>query len=487
VLQDDTVGARSEVPVTIQPAGGVSGATKISILSHHNGDKISGQLQLEGIGPALANLNIYEVSADPEDDSKWKLLANGDTDESGHFAIPVKLDTNQSSYKLRVLDDAHRNDSGVIELFRDTKAPDVEFAIAPEQAVQGDDITVTVTTEPSLPAGNVTVKIGDNSFALTERAGKPGTYGVILKAPVAGEYQPTVTAKDSAGNITQLQGKLTVLQPELAIVQNLVAEGVPSGVSLHWDPIVNDTVDSYVIYVGTGSTDFSSSLDTGHPVNEAKILRLSPGVPYFFAVTAKKGDRESKKGATATATPIGLGLRVTPQDAALKLDWQLPAGTPVSTFLVEYYVDDASQPCNPPWEQSCIPPNYEKRVLEGAPRTTVLHDLINGVTYHLRLTPIAENGDVMSELTEIADGTPAGGTDFHTAAGGSTYNPNDLPPDNGLHQGAPEVTSSGLPTLALWTLLAFVAFAVLFLWRRKRTQRLATQQFLHAMAGKYRT
>ena len=83
---------------------------------------------------------------------------------------------------------------------------------------------------------------------------------------------------------------------------------------------------------------------------------------------------------------------IDPEDSALFLEWAFPEEKPLSSFLLEYGAEKGTY--------------TERRVLNGALRAFTLRDLLNGVTYYVRLTPVATTGDVLSDLSAVNAGAP---------------------------------------------------------------------------------
>lgn len=456
---------RGQVEITVTADTGTNETRRIEILSHKNDQTIKGtNILLEGIGPKLANLIITGGKADTA----------GETDEDGKFSIPVELDPSYNEYTIRIQDDnvdpSLRFDSGNLHLVRDGTGPELQFAFDPEEPYEGQDLQLTVQAESGLPDVHVTLE--DRDIALSEDASEKGTYRVTLQAPAPGDYQPAVVAVDEAGNKTEVRGILHVSPRAIPPVQNLRAEPKTNGVDLLWDPVTEEGITSYLVYVGTGADNFSTTLDTQKPQEGASVLGLKPGVDYYFAVTAKKGELESSEKTVVKASPLGLALTVTPQDSALVLKWIYPEES-LGSFLLEYGVE---------------PGRYiERRQLNGDLRLYFLRDLLNGVTYYMRLTPVLTTGEAALDLSVTAEGTPvAGAPGFHPSAEDPVpFRPNTgLPNDNGLHAGAPSVPGSGVPPVALWGSIGASLVVFGFWWKRRR-MKLQTAAFLQDMHQRY--
>jgi hypothetical protein len=130
----------------------------------------------------------------------------------------------------------------------------------------------------------------------------------------------------------------------------------------------------------------------------------------------------------------------------------------------------------------------EKRILNGEMENVVLRDLLNDVTYFVRLTPITTTGDILEELATVGEGTPS--TDqpgFHASPSDPIpYVPGsviDTSPPN-VHQGAPITAMTGIPLSMKWmvTLIGIFVIGYAIHFRRKRE---AMSSFLRTMEHRY--
>jgi hypothetical protein len=307
------------------------------------------------------------------------------------------------------------------------------------------------------------------SYTLNETPSQPGTYTANFTAPVkVGTYQPLITATDSLGNKTEMLSNLTVKPKTPPTIQNLTAEAKMNSVALKWEQVEKDEADTYRVYVGDKADNFTYSLDTDASVSAATVAGLKQASTYYFAVTALKNDIESaEKSNIASATVLGLRLAVVPGDTNLMLQWSsMKKSTPLSTYLLEYGVEADNL--------------TEKRMINGNAESYTLRDLINGVTYSLRLTPITVPGEVLSDLAASAEGTP-NGAGFHSVAGsGSSFEiPPPLPPPT-------TVVKPGMPPIAWAGVVAGAAILLFGLvhWQRRRTLHV-TSAFMQDMQRRY--
>jgi fibronectin type 3 domain-containing protein len=399
--------------------------------------------------------------------------ATGDTDSQGLFAVPIQLDPNFNEYTLHISDNLGNEAS--LHLVRDTAPPIVGSAIfSPEKPEEGTNTLLVVQSEPGLPF--MALKMGEEEFQLKEDLTKPGIYQLLFTAPKAGDFQPIIRTTDQAGNALEMMVSFSVLSKMLPTVQNVKAEAHAGSVDLTWDAVKSEPVDKYRIYIAENGGEFSSNLDADAKTTKATVTGLNAGVPYTFAVTALKDTRESTKSEPVTATPLGLTMTVTPQKEALSIEWSAQAALPIATFQIEYGADAEHLD--------------EKRAVAGGDiaagekRAIVLHDLLPGVQYFVRMTPIATTGEPIQDLIANGNGTPLAVDGFHPSAGdplpfsASTQFPQ-------IQQHTTENPQTGLPTFA-WSLAGGTAVLLALLqWHRHRSKRYTTE-FMRMMEAQYR-
>ncbi len=400
----------------------------------------------------------------------------GDTDSTGHFSISVPLDPSYNEYTLQITDSQGSDAS--LHLIRDTEPPALRSAtFAPEKPKQGEMTLLVVQSEPGL--ASVSMNLSGEDLALKEDTTKLGTYQLLFSAPKAGDYQPTITATDAAGNEMQMRVLLTTVSPSLPIAQNLQAQPFTGAVNLTWDPITTDTIDKFRVYVGDHEGDFAYTIDTKSATPGARVTGLQANTTYYFAVTTIKGDLESDKSAVVTARPAGLSLTVTPDTQALNLAWSFSSNTSVASFEIDYGVDANNL--------------TEKRAMAGGDmqadeaRNLTLRDLLPGIPYYVTVTPIDVKGKALTDLIAKGQGTPLSPNGFHPSPSEpSPVFPAGIPPSlSGLLSSIPSVTSSGLSDGVWWITAGIVILVAAFLWQRRRSKRM-TQQFLRTMEARYR-
>lgn len=451
---------RGEANVTVV-GGTVQKKRSIEITSHRDGQSInSTTVTLEGKGPPLINI----VALGGRED------VAGETAADGTFHIPVRLDPSRREFTIRIQQKPGEGsaDSGPIVLLLDTTPPDIaSITFSPEKPNPRTSALAIVLAEPQLKnlAMHLTETPGSPPIAIPlEETATAGTYQALFTAPNSGSYQPLFRAEDEAGNSTELRSALTVVPKPLAKVENLRGEAKGTAAILEWDP-VPDEVDGYRIYVGEDVLHALYSLDTGRPVTRATVSGLLPGKTYYFSLTAVKGDQESaEKSTPATVDIIGLTLKVTEEDGSLSLEWPtLPDSLPLASFVLEY---------------GTAPNTFtERRTLNGALRSFTLRDLLNDVTYYLRLIPVNITGELLNDLTALGTGTPRG-TGFRPGPTEPIPMRTDFPQP-------PKTSDTGLPPGVGWFAIALAAAgAILYLRRRHNARK--TLAFLQAMRAQYR-
>lgn len=431
-------------------------------------------ITVEGKGPPFVNLEITGGAQD----------VFGETDSDGKFAMEIDLDSRLMEHTLRVRDVSGRFDSGNIRVVLDSTAPEIgEVTFDPSSPEGGATVTVTVQSEPGLPSTIIVIHETETKLAPSKTLS--GTYTGTFTAPGVGSTMAIVRATDSAGNEAQARIQLTVVPQALPKVTGVRATPKIEQVDLTWSPVDDRAVDGYRIYVGTESKDYSSFLDSTDPRGGATIGGLKPGTTYYFAVTAMQGDRESKeKSHEVSAIALGLTLDITPQDGGLMLEWSsLDTDIPLSSFILEYGVEVG---------------NYtEKRTLNGDLRAYALRDLLNDVTYALRLTPVTTTGDLLEDLAAEGQGapvatgngfqpTPADPVPFSTTIGGPVSGATRSIPSSGtIHSSAPSTPGVGLPPIAWWIAGSLATVACYVHWQRRKTMQM-TLRFLQTMETNYR-
>lgn len=438
------------------PGGGM-----LTITEPTDGSTVNGStVVIRGTGPKFTNVVIVGGAQDTP----------GSTDANGQFAITVALRTDQRDYLIRAEDEDGGNDSEPVLLRLDADPPSIgDITFNPERPEEDEKVLVVMKSEPNLKSAILTITQRDTN-AVQEitllPAASSGTYQAFFTAPQPDDYQPKLLATDQAGNTAELRTTLTVGPPAVPVVEDVEAEPRVNGVNVSWTEIESDEpVDQYRVYVGERATSFGYFLDTEKPTGNATVAGLSPGKQYYFAVTALQGDRESDKSDVVSATPEGMTLTVTPEDHGLRLTWTaVDADAPLSHFLLEYGITESQL--------------TETRLLNRELTEYALRDLLNGVEYVLRLTPVTSAGKKLADLSAVSRGTPSG-DGFHPAAGDPI--PFDINnPPGGIMDHPPETPESGLPAVLGATGLAALGGGAWYQLRR-RAERKRVNAFLASL------
>ncbi|MFH0851489.1 MAG: fibronectin type III domain-containing protein, partial [Candidatus Peregrinibacteria bacterium] len=457
--EDASGNVRGSATVTVIGGSQTPDASRIVITEPMEGTTVNAStITLRGTAPPLVNLLV----------TGGREIARGDTDETGGFQITVTLTTTVTGALLQIEEAGGKYKSNPLRLLIDLVGPRISAVeFSPQQPAEGQTTQATVKAEAG--SAPVTMTLEGASYTLNETPSQPGTYTASFTAPVkVGTYQPLITATDRLGNKTEMLSSLTVKPKTPPTIRNLTAEAKMNAVALKWEQVAKGEADTYRVYVGDRADNFTYSLDTNASVSAATVAGLKQATTYHFAVTALKNEIESaEKSNIASATVLGLRLAVIPGDTSLMLQWSsMKKSTPLSAYLLEYGVEADNL--------------TEKRMISGDAETYTLRDLINGVTYSLRLTPITVPGEVLSDLAAVAEGTP-NGAGFHPVAGsGQTF---ELPPPP-----PPPLTMSkeGMPPIAWAGIIAGAAILLFLLlhWQRRRTLHV-TSAFLQDMQRRY--
>lgn len=458
-VEDASGNVRGSVTVTVTGGNPASDSSRITITEPIEGSTVNAAtVSLRGIAPPLVNLLV----------TGGKEIARGDSDSTGGFRIAVTLNTTVTGALLQVEEATGKFKSNPLHLLIDLMGPRISAVdFEPAQPAESGTTQVTVTGESG--SAPVTMTLEGAAYTLNEVPSKPGTYIASFTAPAkAGTYQPLIAATDMLGNKTEMLTSLTVKTKTPPTIQNLTAEAKMNAIALKWEPAPKGEADTYRIYVGDRPDNFTYSLDTDAYVSAATVAGLKQATTYYFAVTALKNSIESaEKSNIASATVLGLRLAVIPGDTSLMLQWSsMKQSTPLSAYLLEYGVESDNL--------------TEKRLINGDAETFTLRDLINGVTYTLRLTPVTVPGEVLKDLAATAEGTP-NGAGYHPVAGsGSSF---ELPPPPPPPL---SVSKEGMPPIT-WIFIFAGAAGLVFLllhWQRRRTLHV-TDAFMREMQRRY--
>lgn len=456
-----------EISITVAGDAATQPRQTIRILTPEQDAMVNNRtITVEGTAPPFVNLIVTGGTED----------AYGESDAGGRFSITVQLHPNQQDHTLRVRDESGRNDSGNLRLKLDIEPPSIsKFTFTPAIPTEGDEVLVSVQAEDNSGRIATAVLHMDGQQIQLEPGTMSGAFQALLRTEQHGSYQPMLRVADAAGNATEILSTLEVRRKGLPQVQNVQAEAEPSAIVLSWDPVRPEDgrpVDGYRIYVGESAENFPHTLETD--AVSAKIGGLKPGMTYYFTITAWRGDQESEeKSRIVQAIPIGMRLNVTPGNSSLTLQWTKLKDIPLASFRLEYGVEAGVY--------------TEERMINGALVTHTMRDLLNDITYHIRLTPIATTGEVLTDLAVTGAGTPT------SRLGGFQPGPADPVPTGlavgasppPMHSGAPPPAQpeTGIP-VSLWWILAMALPAAALYLRSRRSARMYNA-FVTAMQQQY--
>ncbi|NOS66940.1 MAG: hypothetical protein HOO67_01045 [Candidatus Peribacteraceae bacterium] len=473
IVKDETGTITGQTTVLVTGTTEIAANRRIKLDNLKDGDTVgSRDLLISGKGPALANIRVWaeEGSVPLEDVTSKESDAEGETEDDGSFIVNVMLPAGDDVI-VELQDQSGQYDSGPLRLHVDTRGPKMQVRFEPEEPSEGDDVTLTVVSEPGL--SDVVIEIRDQEISLTDvgpDSSGDTQYQALFQAPSRGDAEYVVSARDAADNITDAKGTLVISGPSIPQVQNVVAQPLAGGIQLAWDEIPDDTITGYRIETKSPILDKTLTLDTPEATDGAAIMGLKAGNDYYITVRALREDEEGARSAMLTSRTLGMEVTVTPQEGGLLVQWTFPDSTPLSSFVLEYGSFEAEY--------------SEERTLEGGMRVFTIKDLL-AQPYLIRLTPVASTGEILSDLTVFTQGTPMLNVAFHASADDLQLDPSTIAPDNGLHASAPKTPGSGLPGLSWKLILALTAIPAGIYWYRRRKMMLQSKAFITQMERRY--
>ncbi len=444
--------------------GNNAGNEQIVILDPLDRSRIKGEtVLLQGHAPSFIDLTIRGGAQ----------IVNASTDAEGVFRANVPLNPANKEVTLFVTSENGTMESEPVHLIIDTEAPEIEtITFDPVEGKTEQATVMTVQSESGL--SSMTADLDGTLLAFTE---ENGIYTSAFTAPKeAGTYDIKITATDSVGNATTMLTKWTVKPRQMPVVTGVAAESLPQKVALTWNKIDTAAVAEYKIYIALEKDpqNYLHSISTKKPVTSAVIEDLPLGETYLFSLTAisPDGEESAKKSDPVRAVAIGIHFAATSGKDSLLLEWNSLKDLPLDHYILEYGTSQSEL--------------SEKRSINGKANSFMLRDLLRGITYELRLTPVTVTGEKRTDLAAYARGTPNGN--------GFTPGTDDPIPPN-LHSGAnlypppsvphvPQTPGSGIPSM-VGSILFLVTIITGFLWRSHAKQRKLTQQFLSMMQERY--
>lgn len=459
---------RGTITLTVDGGAASSAGDALTIVDPKDGQSVK-TLRVQGRGPTLIDILV----------TAGKEEVIGSIESDGVFRIDVPLNLSDKQVTIYVQSEDGALKAKPVTVYIDNDAPHIASVdIVPSEGKTGQKATVTVKSEPGLTS--VMANVDGKDTVLT--ATGSGLYtGSITAPPKAGTYDVKIEARDSVENIGSLLVKWKVVPKVVPVVQGLKAQSLAGKVKLSWDAVKDYEIAEYKIYVARESEpqNILYALPTKKPVTSAVLEGLPVGIPYLFALTAIGTDNaEGEKSAAVAATPLGIALKATPGRQHVVLEWTLPERLPFSQFILEYGTE--------------VGQYTEKRTVLGQATSTTVRDLIGGLSYEFRLTPVAVTGKKLTEMASVVRATPVNGAfalysdpvpdgafeNLHGGAPSETYKP--VPELNRV----PRVTGSGIGTTSLIAAL-FVALMIGMYVRSVRREGRLVNAFLSEMQSRY--
>jgi len=444
---------------------------RIVVQSPGNGATVGSSVTVSGTAPAYINLDVYDIV-----DGREALLAAGGSDDKGAFSIAITLDTSQLEHTLIVREGAGGLDRASQELMvlADDVPPSIRsIALLPGTLLAGETFTVSVTAETGQQIEAEVAGVSPVRLTEGETIGEGfSTYQATMTAPASpGSHAVSVTIRDRAGNETSQSRTLTVQAAGLPVVQQLTAQPSGNDILLSWLPV--EGAVSYRIYFGTSPTNLSRHIDTHSSVTSVRLTGLKSGQQYYFAITALgvAGDESGERSQVVAARTRGalFNVQLIPRINGAQMRWVAPPGLPIARYRIQYGVQ---------------PESYTEQRLVGSTMLNYdLKDLINGVTYFVRLSAVQEDGKLIVDPAEYSvvpgqNGQPG----IHLSA------PDPLPHSlQSQTQASPQVNltpptvpRAGVSFLSLVAILACGSLSMRFLlqWRTQ-------QKLLASIAARY--
>lgn len=454
--------------IDIVVARGSGSSDEIQILDPVDGARIkrANTLMISGRAPSFMNLTVEGLGTS----------FPGESDAENTFRIPIKVPPTYNELTLYIESENKTYKSAPIHIFIDDTAPAIQTAsIDPAEGKTESKGAITVISEPSLPS--LTATIDGVKVSLVEKEGSPGTYTGELTAPKKeGVYDTTIVATDPAGNATTLLLKWTIGTREIPTVVNVKAGSEGGIITLTWDAVDGVSVTAYKIYIAKESDpgNILYSVSTQKPVTSAIIKDLPRGERYVFTMTAvtKEGFESARKSDPVVAGSPHIVLKGTPGDSSVTLQWVSLADLPLSQYILEYGTEAGVY--------------TEKRTVNGQATTVTIRDLLPGVTYEFKLTPVTVTGKTEATMAGVTR-VIAGGNGF--TVGSTDPAPSDLTPP--LHAGAdlnpppafqdiPTMSSSGISSIVIVMALIFT-LTVGLSWMKLERERRSTRAFLDSL------
>lgn len=489
-----------EFSLEVIPVGGViTGpvATNLEIKSPTDGSELGTNLIiLTGTGDPNINLTVF--------DNDVKIGDSG-TDSDGFFSHQVK-NLDSGTHTFYVMNES-REVSNAVTITIDTLSPVLNlFEIFPEGTVlPGEQVEITVQSEPRLEEAKI--RLQGIEEPMQESDSEPGTYRITVVAPANdGTFPIDIILIDSLSNRGEFAGRGTIQVNTPApnappVVQIVEATPGDSVIELVWEEVLGHDrpIDHYRVYYGTVLSNLDTVTDTNDDSTTWELRGLTNDTQYFMAIKAvdTQGIESENLSVLIAATPVapdpcdaiecgefgicadaichcsngysGELCEDPPEPEPIVLPepdiegGQLMASSVEGGLLLSWAPFSGVQAYHYKVFIGVSPGNYtDFLITPNNATTTVVMDLINGVTYYFAVVALDINGNIISRLSREFQFTPSG-AGFHPAA------PSPVPYDTELLSDqlgrVPKSEDTGPE--AIWIILGSLLFASV-LYRHKK-------------------
>ncbi|QQR84099.1 fibronectin type III domain-containing protein [Candidatus Peregrinibacteria bacterium] len=388
---------------SVIPAGTSS---DLMVKSPSDGSEFGNNLLIiTGSGPENINLKVFDNDL---------RIGDTETDGDGFFSFDAK-NLVSGTHTFYVMSERAEVSNSVTVLI-DTIPPVLnDFQVKPNGAVApGALITITAQSEADLDSA--TLRLQGIDTPLTPSS-VPGSYGATVAAPANdGSYPLDLVLVDRFGNKASLMNRFTlsvqspdpIYPPQVTGVQAVATE---QGIDLFWSGVTRHDrpIQSYSVYYGTRFNQLDQVAHSLDARTQFTLTDLTPETQYFIGLKAVDtqglesevlsdvlaittlGDPETLPTASVSAA----GLKATPLDSAVLLEWQ-----PFDSIRAFYYQVHIG----------FNPGQYDDSLITPDNRTSItVPDLINGYPYYFAISALDVNGNPISDRSEPVQVIPYGG------------------------------------------------------------------------------